>query len=139
MVHSELKHHDQVIKYYIDVKAIFKLAINENIKTDPAIIFRSKVMSQSRHGHIWTESHLRLSQRLKKFLKILRISNVKEAAGCLKKLLSAHDAVKGRRYIPTAKKLAKRKAVVNIRNKNFDESFAWSILAALHPVEENAE
>ncbi|GBL82285.1 hypothetical protein AVEN_180229-1 [Araneus ventricosus] len=41
-------------------------------------------------------------------------------------------------YIPLPSKLAAKKAVINIKNTD-KKCFVWSVLAALHPVRQNAE
>ncbi|GBO18951.1 hypothetical protein AVEN_175384-1 [Araneus ventricosus] len=43
-----------------------------------------------------------------------------------------------RSYIPLPSKLAAKKAVINIKNTD-QKCFIWSVLAALHPVGQNAE
>ena len=45
---------------------------------------------------------------------------------------------KGSSYIELPGWIKKKRAVVNVQNED-DECFKWSVLAALHPVNQNAE
>ena len=49
----------------------------------------------------------------------------------------ASQPLHGATYLPTPKKLADRKAIVNVRNYTDNKCFVWSVLAALHPVDRN--
>ena len=51
---------------------------------------------------------------------------------------AAYDPIYGKSYIPTPTKIAAKKAVVNVQNKD-NQCFKWAVLAALHPLEENAK
>ncbi|GBO13510.1 hypothetical protein AVEN_265542-1 [Araneus ventricosus] len=51
---------------------------------------------------------------------------------------TTHHPLAPSSYIPLPSKLAAKKAVVNIKNTD-QKCFIWSVLAALHPVRQNAE
>jgi hypothetical protein len=49
-----------------------------------------------------------------------------------------YDPLKGKSYIPLPDVLAKKKAIINIKNTD-NECFKWCVTRALNPVEKNAE
>ncbi|XP_028416044.1 uncharacterized protein LOC114539626 [Dendronephthya gigantea] len=52
--------------------------------------------------------------------------------------IAQYSPVKGSSYIPLPSKLKTKKAIINVKNSD-NKCFMWSILAALHPVKQNAE
>ena len=52
--------------------------------------------------------------------------------------INKYEPMKGSSYIELPKEILMKKACVNVQNKD-DQCFKWSILAALHPQEKNAE
>ena len=50
----------------------------------------------------------------------------------LQVMTAAYHPLRGSSYIPTPKKLAVRKGIVNVQNKD-NKCFKWAILSALHP------
>ena len=49
-----------------------------------------------------------------------------------------YEPIKGSSYIPLPPKLAKKKAIINLKNKD-DHCFKWCVTRALHPLEKNSE
>ena len=49
-----------------------------------------------------------------------------------------YTAIRGASYIPTPSSLKKKEAIVNVKNDD-EYCFLWSIVAALHPAEENPD
>ena len=49
--------------------------------------------------------------------------------------IAAYQPLHGATYLPTPKKLAACKAIVNVCNYNDNKCFVWSVLAALYPVD----
>ena len=47
--------------------------------------------------------------------------------------------LRGYTWIPITKKLADKKAIINIKNKKDNKCFLWCVLRALNPKEHNAE
>ena len=52
--------------------------------------------------------------------------------------ISKYNPIRGRTHCPLPRELASRKAIINVKNKD-DKCFMWSILAALHPMQDHAE
>ena len=52
--------------------------------------------------------------------------------------ISKYSPIRGRTHCQLPPELASRKAIINVKNRD-DKCFMWSVLAALHPVEEHAE
>ncbi len=53
-------------------------------------------------------------------------------------LTATYQPLAGSYYIPLPKKLAVKKAIINVQNKD-DKCFAWSVLAALYPRNSDAQ
>ena len=51
---------------------------------------------------------------------------------------AAYDPIYGKSYIPTPAGIAAKKAIVNVKNWDY-QCFKWAVLAALHPVQKNTE
>ena len=50
--------------------------------------------------------------------------------------MGTYDPLKGSTYVPLPKELGLNKAVLNVQNLD-DKCFIWSVLAQIHPVEQN--
>ena len=51
--------------------------------------------------------------------------------------IAKYQPLKGSSYIPTPPTLHSKKAIINVKNSD-SKCFMWSVLAALHPVNQNA-
>ena len=49
-----------------------------------------------------------------------------------------YNPLSGTAHIPQPKKIADKKAVINMKNED-DQCFKWSVTRALNPVDKNAE
>ena len=56
----------------------------------------------------------------------------------LKLYTAAYQPLAGSSYIPTPPFLARKKAIINVRNAD-NECFRWAVLSALHPCDKHAE
>ena len=52
--------------------------------------------------------------------------------------MATYQPVAGRSYLPLPEKLANKKAIVNVQNKD-NNCFLWSVLAGLHPARKHSE
>ena len=53
--------------------------------------------------------------------------------------LKKYEPLKGSSYIPLPKVLQSKKAIVNVKNKEDNECFKWSITTAIYPAENDPE
>ena len=56
----------------------------------------------------------------------------------LKLIISKYSPLTGSTYFPTPKKLAKKKAVINVRNSD-NRCFLWAMMSGLHPVNKDPQ
>ena len=52
--------------------------------------------------------------------------------------LNKYEPLSGSSYIPLPKTLQKKKAVINVQNKQDNECFKWAMTSAIYPVEKNS-
>ncbi|XP_028414926.1 uncharacterized protein LOC114538015 [Dendronephthya gigantea] len=128
------------IKWFISVKVRFikPKPDGEDLTTEPH--FRShcmKTVAQHELDNQLDEAKQKIIQSLVMFQK--------EGSGWildeifhLDLSIAQYSPVKGSSYIPLPSKLKTKKAIINVKNSD-NKCFMWSILAALHPVKQNAE
>ena len=53
--------------------------------------------------------------------------------------INPYNPLSASSYIPLPKKLAEKKAIINVKNENDNECFKWAVTSAVFPKEKNAE
>ena len=56
----------------------------------------------------------------------------------LELIINQYNPLRGRSYMSVPPTLAKKKAIINVKNKD-DKCFLWGVLAALHPMNTNTQ
>ena len=136
VIRKRLSVASQALKYTINVDVIFHKPLDDII-TDPPVTFRTDVPTVlGKYDVEDIDEHIsNFIQKLEvnideytengsgwRFEKIVRIEI---------KLLQ-YDPVTGNKFLPLPSYIAKKQAVINVKN-NDEKCFLWSILAALHP------
>ena len=119
------------IKFYISLHASFHLAINEEVKTEPPIVLNTsptEALKSSNPQDLLRRAYEDFEEMLKNFTAI-------GSGWVLRKLLALdlhileYKSLHPSSYICLPEEIAKKKAIVNIKNKLDQKCFLWSVIA----------
>ena len=139
---SEANDKSQGLKYYLSMQVMFVKPVG-NIETDPPPTFRSKVMVQMKgeSSDAAEDNVVEAIEGIKRDIEEFTNQGsgwVYQSVESFRVYLFDYAAIREGSYIPTPSSLRKKKAIVNVKN-NDEYCFLWSIVAALHPAEENPD
>ena len=128
------------LKFYVTLKITLQKEHKDGTMEEATDYFRSKartVLDSSEFEDIYKEGINTIWNLFDEW--------VKNGSGWTIKNVNTFDLdvckykpARGSSYIPTPKSIAKKQAIINPQNKD-KECFKWAVVAALHPVKQDAE
>ena len=128
----------KALKFYLSLHANFHLGSDESFQTDPPIVFNTdpfEIYESTEVDGILTQTYEKLFSSIEEFQH-------RGSGWVLDKLLRIDihilefNPLRATSYIPLPTQLARKKAVINIKNKD-EKCFLWSVIAGTYMKDSN--